>query len=121
MRSIAPNKRKVVTRLQRKAHCRVDGCELLIHASGYCSRHYARVWRQGRHKETESYDPSDPLSTLKRKLARATSNYHNVVGLEGRLRWLSEIRELEAAIRGDLVEGDPVLAVDASGDAHTLQ
>lgn len=87
--------------------CMVEGCSALIHAKGYCRRHYGQIWRKGEispnRLERESISRSsradmERLRALERELKKAEHMYHVVVGYEGRVKWRREMDAVKTEI-----------------------
>jgi len=103
--------------------CCVAGCDGLVHAKGYCRRHYGQVWRKGRinpdennggsRAATPASADSDRMRALERELRKAQHMYRQVVGFEGRLKWRKEMEAVRKEI--DRLRALRTEAVSAAG------
>jgi hypothetical protein len=100
--------------------CQVESCNDVVHARGYCRRHYGRYWRRGRLGTNAGRTPQDNdrngsdsgevvavgavsesqerLRTLERELRKAEQLYAAVVGFRGRIKWRREMEAVKAEI-----------------------
>ena len=93
--------------LSQTRACQVNGCSTMVHAKGYCRKHYGQIWRKGEistgdpwgHRESQNRgDDRERLRALERELKKAENMYNMVVGFEGRTRWRREISAVRAEI-----------------------
>lgn len=97
--------------MPRESTCLVHGCGSRAHAKGYCRKHYGQIWRRSKVSQPQEEEPpaipekasprddTDRMRALERELRRAETMYHNVIGLEGRLKWRREMEDVRKEMK----------------------